>query len=123
MMSGEFKISNQIIIALTIWNETGSDEQIEAVVDTGFGGSLMLTQSIVETLALPQLDVEAAVLADGSIVWLPVYAVNILWDDEERKVVAYAGAGDVLLGMSMLRGCLGTFEFFPGGISTIEPAE
>ena len=122
-MTGEYQESDQILVALTIANEDGDEQEIEAVVDTGFGGSLMLTPEVVQELALPQTDVGTAVLADGSIVRLAVHEVIVLWNDEERAVSAYVGEGDLLIGMALLRGSIGSFDFFPGCLSTIEPRE
>ena len=63
------------------------------------------------------------VLADGSRTQMAVYEIIVIWNDEERAVPAYAGEGDALLGISLLRDQLGTFEFFPGSTVAIEPAE
>ncbi len=122
-MTGEYQESDQILVALTLGNEEGDEQEVDAVVDTGFGGYLMLTPEIVQDLALPQTDVGTAVLADGSIVRLAVHEVIVTWNGEERAVSAYIGEGDVLIGMALLRGSIGTFDFFPGCLSTIEPRE
>lgn len=52
-----------------------------------------------------------------------VHEVIVAWNEEERAVSAYVGEGDILIGMALLRGCIGSFDFFPGCISTIEPRE
>ena len=122
-MTGEYQDNDQILVALTIGNEEGDEQKIEAVVDTGFGGYLMLTTEIVRDLALPQTDVSAAILADGSVVQLAVHEVVVVWNEEERPVPAYVGEGEPLLGMALLRGSFGMFDFFPGCLSTIEPRE
>lgn len=122
-MTGEYQENDQLIVTLTIGNEEGDEREVDAIVDTGFGGSLMLTPEVVEALALPQTDVGTAVLADGSIVRLAVHEVIVVWNEEERAVSAYVGEGDILIGMALLRGTIGTFDFFPGCISTIEPRE
>lgn len=122
-MTGEYQDSDEILVTLTIGNETGDEQEIDAIVDTGFGGYLMLTPEVVQDLALPQTDVSAAILADGSVVQLAVHEVAVVWNEEERVVPAYVGNGEMLLGMALLRGSVGAFDFFPGCISTIEPGE
>lgn len=120
-MTGEYQESDQILVTLTIGNEEGDEQEVDAVIDTGFGGYLMLTPEIVQSLTLPQTDVGTAVLADGSIVRLAAHEVIITWNEEELAVSAYVGDGDVLIGMALLRGSVGSFDFFPGCLSTIEP--
>ena len=122
-MTGEYQESDQILVALTIRNEEGDEQEVDAVIDTGFGGYLMLTPEIVQSLTLPQTDVGTAVLAEGSVVRLAVHEVVVTWNEEERAVPAYIGEGDVLIGMALLRGSVGAFDFFPGCLSTIEPRE
>ena len=82
-----------------------------------------LTTEIVRDLSLPQTDVSAAILADGSVVQLVVHEVAVVWHEEKRIVPAYVGDGEPLLGMSLLRGSIGTFEFFSGGTTTIEAVD
>ena len=122
-MTGEYQESDQILVTLTVGNEEGDEQEVDAVVDTGFGGYLMLTPEVVEALALPQTDVGTAVLAAGSIVRLAVHEVIVIWNEEERAVSAYVGEGDILIGMALLRGSVGAFDFSPGCLSTIEPRE
>ena len=95
---------------------------VSAIVDTGFSGYLTLPVSIIERLNLPQTDTEEASLADGSIIRFGAYQVTVDWDDEERTVTALAAEGSPLLGISMLMGSIGTFEFQEGGNVIFEPA-
>lgn len=115
-MTGEYQDSGEILVTLTMGNETGGDQEIDAIVGTGFGGCLMLTPEVVRNLALPQTDMSAAILADGSVAQLAVHEAVMVWNEEERIVPAYVGSGEMLLGMALLRGSLGTFEFYPGGL-------
>ena len=78
--------------------------------------------SVLERLGLSQMDTEEAALADGSVLRFGVYEVTLDWDEEERTVPAYATESSALLGVSMLLGSIGTFEFLDGGTVTIEAA-
>ena len=115
--------SNQIVVPLTLRGEDGREEQVEVVVDTGFTGFLVIPSHIIRELGLTQLDINEMVLANGSVVRMAVYEVFLSWHEEERAVLAYAGEGDALLGMSLLRGSIGSFEFFFGGTTTLEAVE
>jgi len=110
-------------VDVTLRDEEGEPVEVSAVVDTGFSGFLTLPISILERLGLSQTDTEEAALADGSVLRFGVYEVTLDWDEEERTVPAYATESAALLGISMLMGSIGTFEFIDGGTVTLESAE
>lgn len=122
MIFGEFTSSNQAQITLTIGNGTDNSVDVEAIIDTGFMGALLLPRSLVSRLQLPQINQEELRLANGSISRFSVHEVVVLWHEEERIVQAHAADGDILVGIELLRGSIGTFEFIDGGTVTIEAA-
>jgi clan AA aspartic protease len=78
---------------------------IEAWVDTGFTGDLVLPQSLINTLALRQSGSVDAVLADGSQVELKTYTCFVSWFGAERRLEVVANMGDYpLLGVGLLLG-------------------
>ena len=123
MMIGHFLPSQEFVVDLTLRDEEGEPLEVSAVVDAGFSGFLTLPISVLERLGLSQTDTEEATLADGSVLRFGVYGVTLDWDEEERIVPAYATESSTLLGISMLLGSIGTFEFLDGGTVTIESAE
>lgn len=123
MITGEFTEDNQIIVKLSLFGTTERPAEIEAILDTGFSDHLIVAFTIVRQLGLVEVDTVQAVMADGRTVGFSVCDVVLEWDGDERTVPAFVGNGNALLGMAMLRGSLGTFEFFPGGLTTIEPGD
>ena len=123
MMIGRFLPSREFVVDLTLRDEEGEPVEVSAVVDTGFSGFLTVPFSVLERLGLSQTDTEEAALADGSVLRFGVYEVTLDWDEEERTVPAYATESAALLGISMLMGSIGTFEFIDGGTVTLESAE
>lgn len=123
MITGEFTEDNQIIVKLTLFGTTERPAEIAAILDTGFSDHLIVPFAVIQQLGLVEVDTVQAVMADGRTVGFSVCEVILEWDGDERAVPIFSGGGKALLGMALLRGCLGTFEFFPGGLSTIEPGE
>ncbi len=123
MMIGRFLPSREFAVELTLRDLEGEPTEVTAVVDTGFSGFLTMPFSVLERLGLSQTDTEEATLADGSVLRFGVYEVTLDWDEDERAVPVYATESAALLGISMLLGSIGTFEFIDGGTVTIEAAE
>lgn len=122
MIVGQFlEDEDEAIIPLTLQGTDGRQMEINAVVDTGFTGSLTLPREIVRDLSLPQGADERALLGDGSRTVLTTHEVSVLWDGRLRRITAYAVDGGALVGVRLLRGSLVTFEFIKNGSVTIEP--
>ena|SRR5438477_10498596 len=77
---------------------------IQAWIDTGFTGELVLPQPQIDSLKLAQSGTVKAILADGSEVVLKTYACLIEWFGEQRHLEVVANDGDFpLLGVGLLR--------------------
>ena len=123
MIYGEFTEAGQVRVMLTLSGSSGKAVEVAAIVDTGFMGALLLPRSLVSRLQAPQVNQEELRLANGSVIWFSVHEVAVTWHEEERTVYAHASNGDVLVGIELLRGSIGTFEFIAGGTVTLEAAE
>ena len=123
MITGEFTEDNQIVVKLTLFGTTGRPVKIEAILDTGFSEHLIVPFAIIGQLGLAEIDTAQAVMADGRIVGFSVCEAVLEWDESERTIPIFAGGSKALLGMALLRGSLGTFEFSPGGLCMVEPGE
>lgn len=96
-------------------------EEVRAVIDSGFTDWLFVPAPVVERLRLPVRGAVDAELADGRVERLPIHRVGVSWHGRTRTVRAYsAPAGEVLIGMSLLRGSRLTVEAEPGGTVRIE---
>ena len=102
MIEGVVNAAYEAVIPLTVQGPSGQEQDIEAVIDTGFTGFLSLPSVVVADLRLPFLNASQATLADGSEVTLSVYRAMVLWDGEPRYVRAYAADAMPLAGMRLL---------------------
>ena len=120
MMVGRLTDENEFLFPLVLRNEDGEELEVQAVLDTGFSGSLVPPGEVVRRLALRQDDVERVLLADGSMTRFSAHEVTVVWDDEDRTVTALGSGGDVLIGVQLLRGSVTLLEAIEGGDITIE---
>lgn len=101
-MKGFLTSDHTPYVTLPIGNVT-----FECVVDTGFGGSLYLSEDRIAALRLPFLTSAPIVLADQSILIADVFEADLVWFSIRRRVTVIAGpiGCDTLIGMELLRGC------------------
>ena len=66
MIEGNVNAHLEAIVTLPLLGPAGQAREIDAVVDTGFNGYLILPSRIVVELGLPFLNISWATLADGS---------------------------------------------------------
>ena len=119
MISGAVNDFLEAIIAVRIRDSQGRSQVINAIVDTGFSGSLTLPPEAIARLGLPWRSRGSAMLADGSFDQFDNHNAIVIWDGQAREVLVEAVAVEPLVGM----GLIGSFEFrmvaVPGGAVTI----
>ncbi len=94
-----------IVTVLIRSSDVASVHEIQAWIDTGFNGDLVLAQQQIDDLELPPLGTLKAILADGSEVALQRYTCQIDWFGEERELEVIANDGEYpLLGVGLLVG-------------------
>ena len=119
MIRGIYDPSKGVLIPLVIRGSDGADIDANAVLDTGFTGTLTLPHSLAEGLGLkagPRIDL---VLADGSVQSLESYTAEVNWDGHWRPVLASAIGDQVLVGMRLLNGFRLRIDVIPGGVVEI----
>jgi clan AA aspartic protease len=85
--------------------ETRESTAIEAWVDTGFNGDLVLPLSQIDDLDFPRSGSVDAVLADGSPIELNTYTCFVDWFGSNRRLEVVANEGEYpLLGVGLLLG-------------------
>jgi len=99
----------------------GNSRIVEATVDTGYNGELLLPPDVVRALELSPAGESPAVLADGTIVMLPMYAGHVRWADGKRRTTIDEADSDPLVGMAFLKQHRITIECIVGGSVMIEP--
>ena len=115
MMTGVVTPFYQATIGLTVRGPAGDEQEIEAVIDTGFDGSLSLSPVYITALGLPWRRRGRALLADGTDSLFDIYEATVVWDGLPRRVAVDAADIDPLVGMRLLDGYELTIQAVVGG--------
>jgi len=102
MISGVVNGNLEATIRLLLREPGGQEQEIDAVIDTGFNGFLTLSPALVRQLSLTHLGQSRALLANGQEELLDLYEVTLLWDGQWRPVETDAADTDALVGMALL---------------------
>jgi clan AA aspartic protease len=104
MIAGRVNDRHEIVIELPVHVSTGQEHRIEAVLDTGFTGSLTLPPSLIESMDLPWRSRSSAILANGNVAEFDIHIASVVWDGNVRPILIQAIENVPLLGMAMLVG-------------------
>ncbi len=121
MITGVVTHRREAVIRLRVRGPAGQDQEIEAIIDTGFDGWLSLPSSIVGQLGLVWRQRGRALLADGSECVFDIYEATVDWDGQMRRIPVDAAETFPLIGMSLLEGYELSVEVQPGGTVTLRP--
>jgi clan AA aspartic protease len=119
MIAGRVSDSSEAIIGLVVSGPEG-EINIDAVIDTGFDGSLSLPPALISKLGLPIQGSARTVLGDGSRIVFDFYEATVVWDGQTRRVSVDEADTDPLVGMGLLYGYGLTVEVVEGGAVVIE---
>ena len=114
MIAGAVTLSREAIVFLE-FRGPSSAVTTDAVIDTGFTDFLSLPLSLVTALGLTYLQTDKVFLADGSEIAIDQYEVTVIWDGQQRDVIAHCLEGSPLVGMSLLYDHLLTMEVVSRG--------
>jgi clan AA aspartic protease len=115
MITGVVTDRLEAVIRLRVRGPAGQDQEIEAIIDTGFDGWLSLPSSIVAQLALTWRQRGRALLADGSESVFDIYEATVDWDGELRRIPVDEAETVPLIGMSLLEGYELSIQIQRGG--------
>ena len=121
MISGTVNARHEIRIQVPVRDAAGQEQQVEAVLDTGFNGSLTLPSGLIANLGLPWRARGNAVLASGNVEQFDIYAATVVWDGTPRRILVQAIDTAPLLGMALLAGHDLRARVTDGGSVQIEP--
>ena len=121
MIRGRVNARNEAIVTLTLQGPDDQSQDIDVVVDTGFGSFLTLPPAVISELELPYSGFNRVELADGSETSLNYYDITVVWDGQPRNVVVFAADAIPLLGMSLMHGHNLNIDVLEGGGVTIQP--
>jgi clan AA aspartic protease len=113
-------VADEARIRLKIRGFQGREQEAEAIIDTGYSGSLTLSPTMVAALALRWRSVERGTLANGSECIFQVYDARVVWDGEERAILVDEADTEPLVGMELLRGHELKMHVRPAGKVTIK---
>ena len=115
MITGVVTDDRQAIIHLTVRSPAGQEQEIDAIIDTGFDGWLSLPSPIIVSLGLVWRQRGRALLADGSEGVFDMYEAFVDWDGKARRVPVDEAETVPLVGMSLLEGYELTIQVRPSG--------
>jgi clan AA aspartic protease len=121
MITGVVTASLQAIIRLTVRGPEGQEQEVEAVIDTGFDGTLTLPPALIAALGLAWRRRGRALLADGSESLFDIYEATAVWDGEPRRIAVDEANMDPLVGMSLLYGYELIVQAVESGSVVIQP--
>ena len=94
----------EALIRLTVRGFRGRQQDIKAVVDSGYTGWLTLPPTVIAALNLRWRTFGRGILADGSVSAFDVYRGKVVWDGRVRPVFVDEFDATPLVGMALLRG-------------------
>jgi clan AA aspartic protease len=118
-MFGQVNRSREAILKLVIIGDKDRKVAVDAVIDTGFTGDLILSVEIISELGLKLQGYQKAILGDGTTSQFQVYAATVIWDGQRKLVEVNAATSGVLIGMGLLEGYKLEVDTIPNGIVSI----
>jgi len=119
MITGSVNAYREPIVGLTVLGADGQELAVDAVIESGFDGSLSLPTAFIAALGLEWRRRGRAVLADGSETIFDIHEATIMWDGGSRRVAVDAAETEPLIGMSLLDGYELVIQVVNGGNVTI----
>ena len=112
-MNGHVDTAGRALVRIVVTSPTtAAAMDIEAWVDTGFTGELVLPQDRIAALRLPRSAIVKAELGDGSETALEVYSCLIEWFGHVQQIEVIANTGtSSLLGVGLLQGHILTVDY------------
>lgn len=120
MITGVVNAHHEATIRLPLLAADGRDQEIEAILDTGFNGSLTLPPAVIAALGLLWRTRGLVILANGTEDRCDIYAAAVLWDGVPRNILVEAADTDPLVGMALLYGHDVRIQVVEGGSVIIQ---
>ena len=115
MIKGTVNRDIEPTLSVEIVRRDGHTLSVDATLDTGFSGDLLLSSETIRQAELSLFDQVAAVLADGRLTTMDSWRGTILWHGRPRSMVVLESDGDPLLRMNLLRGNRVTLDVLESG--------
>lgn len=115
MIRGAVNTNNELVIPLRVRGPVGNVLALEAVIDTGFNGSMTLPPSVVAALGLAYRAGRPTQLGDGTSRVLDTYDAEVEWDGFWIAGTVTETGTVPLVGTRLLAGHEMYVEFRSGG--------
>ena len=89
MITGKVTPNREAVIEVEIGGPDQLQQEVDAVIDSGFNGYLTLPRHIVGSLNLLLAGNRRATLGDGKAVVLDAYFAAVTWHGQARDVLYY----------------------------------
>jgi len=119
MITGQVNGLYEAVIPIYLQDVEGAIHPLEAILDTGFNGTLTLPADLITTLRLPWRTRGSALLANGREEMFDIYAATVVWDGRPRPILVEAVESLPLVGMRLLADHDVRLRVQPGGMVQI----
>jgi clan AA aspartic protease len=120
MISGTVVANRGVVVPIVVYDSSGHEHALSAIVDTGFNGWLTLPERLARRWGILLGEQGAGVLADGTAISFKVYEARVMWDGQPRAVLIDEMESEPLIGMRLTRGYRMLIENIDGGAVRIE---
>ena len=121
MRIGRVTADGRAQVYVSVTGPSGVDEDVDALLDTGFNGTLALPPERIAALGLRQRSKTIVVLASGEKRHVPTYRATIqsyratIQFGMKEQTALIVEAGEPLVGMALMWGCNLQIECVNGG--------
>ena len=122
MIEGIVDETGAVLVPLTV-NGIEPNAIVQALLDTVFNGTLTLPKAILAAMHAVQSGVAKSILADGSMIHLRTFFVDVGWHEGLQTIEVQESEGPILLGMNLLGGSRLIVDAVPHGRVEITPLE
>ena len=119
MIIGTVNPDREATICLPVRGQDQREQEIDAVIDTGFNGFLTLPPAVIVALDLAFIGRGRAILANGSEDLFDIHEATVVWGDQTLAVEAEAADTGPLVGTSLLYGHDLNIHMVDGGVVTV----
>jgi clan AA aspartic protease len=119
MIIGNVNTNLEAIVQLIVLGLRQQQQEIRAVIDTGYTGFLTLPPAIITSLGLTWYARQEGILGDGSLCIFDVYEASIIWDGQTRIIEVDEAQTEPLVGMGLIEGYQLEIQGVIGGLVTI----
>jgi clan AA aspartic protease len=106
---------------LHVAGPNGHQQEVTAIIDTGYNGALSLPLAMVTALALPPSASRMVTLGDASQRVFDFYTAHIYWEGQAQRIRVLCVEGSPLVGTQLLQGHKLEADFTTGGVVTLTP--